>query len=107
MKALSIIALALFSHSAFAEDFFDRYLKETSDCEAQAIAAQQISTYFHCVVGALETIKSDPFFNDSEEDANLLIARFNKRADAWERYESYQISKTELETILRKIDANE
>ena len=107
MKVHLLISMMLFSNVAFADDFFNRYLKESADCEEQAKQMQMMSTYFHCVVGALETVKADPFFHDAQDDANLLIGRFNKRAEAWERYESFQISKSELDTILHKIDTNE
>ena len=107
MKATLLISLALFSNVAFANDFYSRYLIETSGCQDQSRQMQQISTFFHCVVGALETIKGDPYFVDYRTDADILIERNAKRASAWEEYENFKISEKELNVILGKIDRNE
>ena len=106
---LFAVALFLFSNDSFAEDFYSRYLIETADCEKRSIQMQQISTFFHCVSGALQIIKGDPFFADakSQEDAKILISRNNKRAAVWEEYENLRITETELNIRLAKIDRNE
>jgi len=107
MKVTLLLSLALFSNVTFAEDFYARYLQQSSDCTSQAKAAQQMSTYWHCVGGAVRTVKSDPYFAADEENANIIIDRFTKRAVAWEQYEDSIITKTELNIILGKIDRNE
>lgn len=107
MKALAITILMTFSTMAVADDFYTRYLQQAGDCENQARHHQQMSTFFHCISGAIRTIKGDPYLADNLEHANLLIIRNTKRAQAWEQFENWMISETELNETLGKIDRNE
>jgi hypothetical protein len=104
---LFVVAFFLFSNDSFADDFYDRYLIESADCQSRSREAQLISVFYHCVIGALETIKGDPYYADGIKDADILITLNAKRAKAWEQYEDFKISEKELNIILGKIDRNE